>query len=434
MLPKSRMLSTSMARRVSLVEPPTTTTAAATTTTTARAPSSSKVMGAEIVDDGKTVRVQFEDKSTFAFHSLWLRDACRDDRHVVKVAGERQLTATAAMLATPASLVATSLKVTEDGGLTVWWGGDSTMVGGVDNTVGDSVFTSAFLHAYADVVAKPLTPKPTAGKREDLEWLRPYTGYPDAKAPLPGTTTPWTNADIEAKRFQFTTMQYDDVLQPAGNLDLLKTLMRDGVVLVDNVPSTDDAALLNDFAYRALGGLQKDPTRDEANWKITKKDGATSVSYAHDKRLINHTDQSVPTHGIPGVILIMHYLKGTGANTLCDGFAAAEELRRVDPEAFRLLATYGYDAERDFIASRVDSTQDHNKSLLIARKNPIFTLDGDGNLVRIMYNEVFRTPLTLPFDVFTPWYNAFNKYVQLLHSPVRVCTSSGRNTRYPSFP
>ena len=30
---------------------------------------------------------------------------------------------------------------------------------------------------------------------------------------------------------------------------------------------------------------------------------------------------------------------------------------REDPEAFKLLSTYGYDAERDFSASRADSPQ-----------------------------------------------------------------------------
>ena len=172
--------------RASLMEPP--LTATTTTTTKMTRSSASKVTSANILDGGKTVRVQFDDKSCFAFHALWLRDACRDDHHVVRVAGERQLTATAAMLAKPDDLVATSIDMTEDGGLTVRWGGDGTMVGGVDNSVEDSTFTSAFLHSYADVVAKPLAAKPAPWRRPDLEWLRPYTGYPDAQAPLPGST------------------------------------------------------------------------------------------------------------------------------------------------------------------------------------------------------------------------------------------------------
>ena len=37
-------------------------------------------------------------------------------------------------------------------------------------------------------------------------------------------------------------------------------------------------------------------------------------------------------------------------------------------------------------------------------------------LKRIQYNEVFRMPLTLPYDVFEKWYGAFSRFVELLHS------------------
>ena len=35
----------------------------------------------------------------------------------------------------------------------------------------------------------------------------------------------------------------------------------------------------------------------------------------------------------------------------------AEALREEDPEGYDLLTKYGYDGERDFVASRVDSVQ-----------------------------------------------------------------------------
>ena len=376
----------------------------------------SKVKSAQIEGNGKLVEVQFVDGSIFAFHALWLRDSCRDDAHVVACAGERQLTATAAMISSPESIIAKSLTISAEGDLKIEWDGDESRVGGVENTITESFFKGNFLRSYAEIVAKPMDAHSEAAslQQEDFEWLRPYTGYPDAKAPKRDSVNYWKNSEIQSGKFKITTFDYADATET--NLDFLKALMRDGVVLVDGVPECSDATELKEFTYRVLGGLQKDPARDEPNWRITKKEGATSVSYAHDKRLINHTDQSVPPHGIPGLVLIMHYLLGKGANTLADGFAAAERLRAEDPEAFRLLSTYGYDAERDFIASRMDSGQEHTKSLLVARKHPIFTLDDNGDLVRIVYNEVFRTPLTLPFDIFTPWYAAFNKFVTLIHS------------------
>ena len=46
-------------------------------------------------------------------------------------------------------------------------------------------------------------------------------------------------------------------------------------------------------------------------------------------RLHQHTDSSCPPHGVPGLVLSMHYVEGYGANTLTDGFAVARALREV---------------------------------------------------------------------------------------------------------
>jgi len=282
-----------------------------------------------------------------------------------------------------------------------------------EKSLKESVFQGSFLRAYADVVAQPLAKEEaTRFNSGSMEWLEPYTGFPEAKAPRKDEMRHWKGVDPGFEHFD-----YSQVLSEAPvNLKLAKALMRDGVAMIDNVPDAEDAEVLRHFTYEALGGLQKDPAREEPNWKIQKRENAKSISYDHDKGLNLHTDQSIPPHGEPGLLLSMHYVEGTGANTLVDAFAAAEELRRTDPEGFELLATYGYDAERDFIASRVDSAQQHTKRLLVTRKNKIFQTDADGNLKRVMYNEVFRTPLTLPYDVFPKWYKAFNKYVDMIHS------------------
>lgn len=173
------------------------------------------------------------------------------------------------------------------------------------------------------------------------------------------------------------------------------------------------------------------------------------MSYDHLKRLNQHTDSSIPPHGVPALALLMHYAAGTGVNTLTDGFAVAEALRAADPDGFELLATYGYDGERDFVASRVDSTQSFNRGLVVSTRFPVIQLDAAGEIRRIQYNEVFRMPSTIPFDVFPRWYAAFAKFVEMLHSPefeieipmekgVRaarhVPTSSKRQQTLPTLP
>ena len=57
------------------------------------------------------------------------------------------------------------------------------------------------------------------------------------------------------------------------------------------------------------------------------KDSAQSVSYAQTVRLNNHTDQSVPAHGIPGLLLVVNCVSGTGCSRLVDGYAVAEAPR-----------------------------------------------------------------------------------------------------------
>ena len=49
---------------------------------------------ANVIAKDEVVDVSFTDGSTFRFHSLWLRDACRDAHHVAAQAGEKILTAT----------------------------------------------------------------------------------------------------------------------------------------------------------------------------------------------------------------------------------------------------------------------------------------------------------------------------------------------------
>lgn len=368
-------------------------------------------------DDGETKTTT----TTYRFHSLWLRDACRDARHVVgNGVGERILTSTpVAGSCDVGNVKALDAESSDDGGeVTIRWNGASSTEA--------STYDADFLWEYADIVARSsnAAAADAAENAEDakpveeneMSWLKPYTGYPHAPAPL--NPKLWTNEN-ENDGVEFVRFDHDEVLSdPSENLKLLKELMGTGVVLVENTPppAEDDAgSTLKAFVDRTMGGLQKDPTRDQPNWQITRKVGATSISYDHDKRLNGHTDSSVPPHGVPGIVLSMHYVAGRGANTLTDGFAAAKKLGEVDPEGFQLLVDYGYDTERDFVGSRVDSAQNHYKSLKVRRQNKLFELDDEGNLSKIMYNEVFRLPLTLPYEVFPKWYAAFDKFVSLVH-------------------
>lgn len=93
----------------------------------------------------------------------------------------------------------------------------------------------------------------------------------------------------------------------------------------------------------------------------------------------------------------------------------SERLRQEDPEGYKLLSTYGNNQERDFIKSRVDSVQKGTQTMLITTQQPLLQLDHNGNHFRTQYNEVFRTPSTIPYDKFEAWYNAYIRLVELFH-------------------
>ena len=244
-------------------------------------------------------------------------------------------------------------------------------------------------------------------------WLEPYTGFPGAPAPVD-----WTPYGGDAapsahfpRRFDLAELERCEATQVA----YLRAILEEGAALVEGVPDEASGVFVRRFADDFLGGMQKEPTRDERNWRIVRRENAASISYDPAKRLYQHTDSSVPPHGIPALMLTMHYVEGYGANTLTDGFAVARDLRAADPEAFELLATHGVDAERDFAGSRADSVQAHKQGLVIKRKHPLFVCDENGELARVQYNEVFRTALSLPYDVFPKYYAAFSKFVEMLH-------------------
>eukprot|EP00933_Yihiella_yeosuensis_P035332 TRINITY_DN2885_c3_g1_i1.p1 TRINITY_DN2885_c3_g1~~TRINITY_DN2885_c3_g1_i1.p1 ORF type:complete len:456 (-),score=73.45 TRINITY_DN2885_c3_g1_i1:267-1634(-) len=363
----------------------------------------SAVASAQIYSPERAVDVKFQDGAAYRFHALWLRDACRDTPFLKKDAGERILATTPLVSGVSADLTATSTEISGTDLCVQWSDGQQ------------GKFDHQFLRAYADRVAKPLE-KAEYKPSVDVSWLIPYSGLPGQPGPKASDLNLFTNGP----NFKIPEFTHEKCMTSEGNLDMIKSLLVDGVVKVTSVPNPSEEAL-HHFCNVCFAGLQKDPSRAEANWMIVKKTEASSISYDPDMRLNNHTDQSLPNHGIPGIALVVHYAEGKGANTIVDTFAVSEALRKSDPDAFEILTKYGNAQERDLIASRSDAAQNHTQSLWLASNQPIIQVDKDGNIIRCQYNEVFRVASTVPYDDFHRWYQAYLKWARMCHSEEFEC-------------
>jgi hypothetical protein len=288
-----------------------------------------------------------------------------------------------------------------------------------DDVVEASEFEPSFLRAYAPLVAKELEQSkidlPTAS---GLDWLKPYDNTSRVGA-KPGSIRTWKNDD------QMQVPPVLDYNSLTGNRELLvQTLLKnEGVVIIDNMPDDPkcDGSVLEEFGAQFLGGLQKHPLRETAHWTISTehsvKDESNDLvdedarkganSYNTDQQLCNHTDQSL--YGLPGVLLMFHCAWGEGTNSLTDGFAVAEKMRKEFPEYFDLLSKHGMTAGR---ALKYYSAGDLN----FTQSSPIISTDADGNLIRVQYHEIYRAPSTLSFDDFPKWFAAYNKFYELVHN------------------
>ena len=80
-----------------------------------------RVVAARAAETSREAEVSFADGSTFLFHALWLRDACRD-ASCVEAQSERKLSASPLVTRLPMSVGIKQIHVDEDGqSLRVEW-------------------------------------------------------------------------------------------------------------------------------------------------------------------------------------------------------------------------------------------------------------------------------------------------------------------------
>lgn len=149
-------------------------------------------------------------------------------------------------------------------------------------------------------------------------------------------------------------------------------------------------------------------------WQVEDKPDANNVAYTSGELKL-HTDYPALHH--PPGIQFLHCIKQTdvgGETIMVDGFHVANQLRRLNPEAFRVLSSV--------LVDFTDTGKDYC-DFSLQSKNKIIDLDHNGNVVRINYNNATRdSVLDLPAEQVHPFLSALKDFVLLMYKPENLVT------------
>ncbi|XKE46252.1 TauD/TfdA family dioxygenase [Halomonas organivorans] len=230
--------------------------------------------------------------------------------------------------------------------------------------------------------------------RFDAVWL--HQRRPGAPAPDPvPPRRPWDEA------FRPARIAHGDFVAGAeGERAWLRALLRDGLVLLEDGPLADEE--VSRLAGR-IGPLRA--TNFGARFDVRSKPNPNNAAYTAIG-LALHSD--LPNWRHPPDIQLLYCLENDaegGESIFADGFAAAETLRRLDPEAFRVLSETPIDFRFQ------DEAHD------IVWRAPVLTLDDAGRVTEVRLNNWIRDSLRLPFEAIDAWYAAYRTFWRLVHDP-----------------
>jgi alpha-ketoglutarate-dependent taurine dioxygenase len=309
--------------------------------------------------------VEWDDRTTGEFPSLWLRDNLQEDRD--PYSGQRLIDVTELPLEPrirTATLADTQLRV-------VWQ--DEARV---------STFALDWLYAHAK-------------GRHDGPELR---------------VRRWLDGAQLKPRHDFAcrsmaALQTDTRVR----LEWLTRLLQDGIAFLQEVPQTD-AGILE--AMTLIGRVAE--TNYGLVFDVRAVPQPENLAYS-DLGLGLHTDNPYrdPVPGFQALHTLLAAPDG-GASLYADGFALAEHLRQSQPEAFAILT-------RTAVPFRYRS----NQADLYAER-PLIELDCRGAVSAVHYNSRSIAPLRLPADECASFYAAYRHFGELLRQQrFQVCTLLG---------
>lgn len=309
-----------------------------------------------VASNGKLVTVQWDNGEESSFHASWLRDNCKCSE-CVTASGQK----------IPQSIVPSQLRIEKaciDGGSV-----DIKWQGGIHNK-------SSF----------------------EADWLRKFA-YSDSHLDREEERL----AALE-HRFRLPEIDYEQLTSSEeGTWKWLECLNESGLCLIKNVPPIENmvkkianlAAPCSHSIYGETFHVKVDPK-------------PINIAYS-DSALAPHMDLAY-FESPPGVQMLhcLEFESGVegGESTFIDGHAVAEELKKINYEAFKVLKTVPATFQKDHL--------DRNFPLKMFYQRPHISVNYRDQVTAVFWSPPFEGPLRVRGDKVDLYYNAYADFSTLL--------------------
>ncbi|WP_257254324.1 MULTISPECIES: TauD/TfdA family dioxygenase [unclassified Endozoicomonas] len=216
-----------------------------------------------------------------------------------------------------------------------------------------------------------------------------------AEAFVPEAPSLW-GGGLQADSIRFDYNAIDD---PEVKRQWLKAIETHGLSFLYNVPAQVGQVLkvVDHFGYVR-------ETNYGRYFEVISKEEPENLAFT-PRPLSLHTDNPY-RHPVP-TLQLLHCLEAApegGITALADGFYAAQLLRQQYPEYFALLSTttlhYNFSSD----------------SASLSSTGPVIELGCEGEIIGIRINNRSVQPVRLPFEETRDFYEAYQFFMNLLHS------------------
>ncbi len=231
----------------------------------------------------------------------------------------------------------------------------------------------------------------------ELAWLAAQAGHGGARAPERQRRRWLEGSRLDARR-DFAWQELEQLrISPPARLAWLTRLLQDGLAFLHGAPQTE-AALLETMPL--VGRVLE--TNYGLTFDVRSVPQPENLAYS-DFGLGLHTDNPY-REPVPG-FQALHVLiasKDGGESLFADGFALAEHLRAIAPEAFAVLTTTPVPFHY------------RSRDADLRAERPLIQLSVRGEVSAFHYNSRSIAPLDLGIPAATRFYRAYRQLAMLL--------------------